>query len=73
MKLFKKVVAVLAIATLSLSVVACNNQKAGTESTAQQNDANIIAKVEGTPIYKTALDAQMANMDYSLITPLFVV
>jgi len=64
MKLFKKTIAILAIATLSLSMVACNSQKSGTESTAEQNDANVIAKVEGTPIYKTTLDAQMASMDY---------
>ena len=64
MKLFKKTIAILAIATLSLSMVACSSQKSGTESTAEQNDASIIAKVGDVPIYKTVLDNEMANMDY---------
>ena len=64
MKLFKKTIAILAIATLSLGMVACSSQKSGTESTAQKNDATIIAKVGDVPIYKTVLDNEMANMDY---------
>lgn len=64
MKLFKKIIAVLAIATMSLGMVACSNQKAGTESTDQKNDETIIAKVEDVPIYKTVLDNEMAYMDY---------
>lgn len=64
MKLFKKTIAILAIATLSLGMVACNSQKSGTESTSEQNQADIIAKVGDIPVYKTALDSEMANMDY---------
>lgn len=64
MKLFKKTIAILAIATLSLSMVACNSQKAGTQSASEENQANIIAKVGDVPVYKSALDNEMANMDY---------
>lgn len=64
MKLFKKTIAILAIATLSLSMVACNSQKAGTQSASEQDEANMIAKVGDVPVYKTALDNEMASMDY---------
>ena len=64
MKLFKKTIAILAIATLSLGMVACSTQKSGTESTVQENDGTIIAKVGDIPIYKTVLDNEMAYMDY---------
>ena len=60
MKLFKKVIAVLAIATMSLTMVACGNSKAATEMASQDEKGLIVARVGEVPIYKTALDNQMA-------------
>ena len=68
MKLFKKTIAILAIATLSLGMVACGGQKTDTQSTVQKTDQTVIAKVGEVPIYKTALDNEMANMDYYMQT-----
>ncbi len=53
MKLFKKVIAVVAIATMSLTMVACGNAKAATEMTSEDEKGLIVARVEGEPIYKT--------------------
>ena len=64
MKLFKKVFAVVAIATMSLTMVACGSTKAATEMTSEDENGLIIARVEGEPIYKTALDNEMMQMDY---------
>lgn len=64
MKLFKKVVAVVAIATMSLTMVACGSTKAATEMTSEDEKGLIIARVNGEPIYKTALDNEMSQMDY---------
>ena len=60
MKLFKKVIAVLAIATMSLTMVACGNTKPATEMTSEDEKGLIVARVGEIPIYKTALDNQMA-------------
>lgn len=60
MKLFRKVIAVLAIATMSLSMVACNNSKAATEMASQDENGLIVARVGDVPIYKSALDNQMS-------------
>ncbi len=60
MKLFKKVIAVLAIATMSLTMVACGNTKTATEMASQDEKGLIVARVGEVPIYKTALDNQMA-------------
>ena len=64
MKLFKKVVAVVAIATMGLTMVACGNTKSATQMTSQDEKGLIIARVEGEPIYKTALDNEMMEMEY---------
>ncbi|MBP3886395.1 MAG: peptidyl-prolyl cis-trans isomerase [Cellulosilyticum sp.] len=64
MKLFKKVVAVVAIATMSLTMVACGSSKAATEMTSEDEKGLIIARVEGEPIYKTMLDNEMMQMEY---------
>lgn len=60
MKLFKKVIAVLAIATMSLTMVACGNTKQATEMASQDEKGLIVARVGDVAIYKTALDNQMA-------------
>ena len=60
MKLFKKVIAVLAIATMSLSMVACGGSKTPTEMTSQDEKGLIVARVNGEPIYKSDMDNQLA-------------
>lgn len=64
MKLFKKTIAILALAALSMSMVACGSSKANTESATNENRGEVIAKVNDVSIYKADLDAQMAQMDY---------
>lgn len=65
MRLFKKVIAVLAIATMSLTMTACSGNKATTQAaTSEDEHGLIIARVGGEPIYKYALDSQMAQMEY---------
>lgn len=64
MKLFKKTIAVLALAALSVSMVACGSSKATTESASEKKDGTVIAKVGDVSIYKSDLDNQMAEMDY---------
>lgn len=64
MKLFKKTLAILALAALSMSMVACGSSKANTESVTNENRGEVIAKVNDVSIYKADLDAQMAQMDY---------
>lgn len=75
MKMVKKLVAVLAISTISLSMVACGNttkapstQTTGSNATAEDTEAatTVIATVEGTPIYKSAFDSEMAYVDYMM-------
>ena len=56
MKLFKKVIAVLAIATMSLSMVACGTSKAATEMGSKDEKGLIVARVGDVPIYKTTLE-----------------
>lgn len=61
MKLFKKVIAVLAIATMSLSMVACGTSKAATEMGSKDEKGLIVARVGDVPIYKTTLENEMAR------------
>lgn len=78
MKIVKKLVAVLALSTITLSLVACGNSDTSTnetpstttEATASKDEASedaskiVIAKVGDSEIYKSAYDEQMAYIDY---------
>lgn len=75
MKIVKKLVAVLAISAISLSMVACGDttkasstQTTGSNTTVGDSKAatTVIATVEGTPIYKSAFDSEMAYVDYMM-------
>ena len=65
MKLFKKGIAILAIAAMSLSMVACGTSKATTEMASKDEKGLIVARVGEVPIYKTALENEMARYGMS--------
>nr|WP_302596385.1 peptidyl-prolyl cis-trans isomerase [uncultured Cellulosilyticum sp.] len=74
MKIVKKLIAVLAISAISLSVVACGSNTDTTAQTTEstgttansEKDTTVIATVEGTPIYKSAFDEEMAYVEYMM-------
>ena len=64
MKLFKKVIAVLAIATMSLSMVACGTSKAATEMGSKDEKGLIVARVCDVPIYKTSHQQRIIHYEH---------
>ena len=64
MKLFKKVIAVMAIATMSFTMTACSGLNFNSQTASQDKNGLIIARVNKVPIYKSSLDNEMAQMDY---------
>ncbi|MBE6022953.1 MAG: hypothetical protein E7231_06935 [Cellulosilyticum sp.] len=65
MKLFKKGIAILAIMTMSLGMVACGSSKATTEMASKDEKGLIVARVGEVPIYKTALENELARYGMS--------
>ena len=66
MKMVKKLIAILAVAVMSLSVVGCGSTT-NTTTVDAATDETIIATVDGTPIYRADFDAEMGYVDYMML------